>query len=407
MDVSRLPGIGITCYPSQGGSGIVATELGLNLARSGYAVHFICASPPLRLRHTANVFYHEVKMADYPVFQHPPYTLSLATAMAEAVTAHGLDILHVHYAIPHAASGFLAREMVGGSQRLKLITTLHGTDITLVGQAPAFFPMTRFLIERSDAVTAVSNFLARETRAVFEVARPIEVIPNFVDTRRFRPLVDRSRRCRFAAADEPLVLHASNFREVKNLPAVVAVFARIAAQLPARLLLLGDGPLREATLAELQALGLGDRVAAPGLIEDLAPLLPLGDLLLLPSRHESFGLVALEAMSCGVPVIATDRGGTAEFIADGSNGFLRDPDDIDGMTEAALRLLSDPDLHRHVAEEARRDAVASFGERCVLRQYLDLYDRLLGLGPPGERPAQRVVSTPSPGSPERRSGADG
>jgi N-acetyl-alpha-D-glucosaminyl L-malate synthase BshA len=373
--------IGIVCYPSSGGSGIVATELGLNLARSGYSVHFICASMPLRLQqYQENVFYHEVEVVDYPVFQYPPYTLSLATAMADTARRHGLDILHVHYAIPHAASGYLARQMVG-PERLKLITTLHGTDITLVGQEPAFFPITRFLIEQSDAVTAVSSFLARETREVFQVDRPVSVIPNFVDTRRFRPLEDRDRRARYAGEAEALLVHASNFRAVKNLPAVVEVFAAVAAVRPARLLLLGDGPEREPALARLRELGLADRVTAPGLVEDLAALLPLADLLLLPSRHESFGLIALEAMSCGVPVIATDRGGTDEFIDDGINGYLRDPDDVPGMVRAALDLLADPDLHRHLVEEARRDAVERFGSRCVLKQYIELYDEVLAAGP--------------------------
>ena len=375
--MSRLPSIGITCYPSQGGSGIVATELGLNLARSGYAVHFICASLPLRLRqYRENVFYHEVEVADYAVFQYPPYTLSLATAMAETAAKHHLDILHVHYAIPHAASGYLARQMVG-PDRLKLITTLHGTDITLVGQEPSFFPMTKFLIEQSDAVTAVSGFLARETRKVFGIERPVTVIPNFVDPRLFRPLEDPQARARYADEDEVLILHASNFREVKNLPAVVDVFAEVAAVRPAKLLLLGDGPERPAALERLKSLGLADRVTAPGLVEDLAEILPLGDLLLLPSRHESFGLIALEAMSCGVPVIATNRGGTDEFIDDGVNGFLRDPDDVAGMAAAALSVLGDPEFHRHLREEVRRDTVETFGARCVLKTYIDLYDEVL------------------------------
>ena len=375
--MSRLPAIGITCYPSQGGSGIVATELGLNLARSGYAVHFICQSLPLRLReYRDNVFYHEVEMADYPVFQYPPYTLSLATAMAETAQRHGLDILHVHYAIPHAASAYLARQMVG-ADRLSLVTTLHGTDITLVGQEPAFFPMTRFLIEQSDAVTAVSGFLARETRRVFGCARDIDVIPNFVDTRQFAPRDDRRARHRWCAPEEALLVHASNFREVKNVPAVVDVFAGVAARRPAHLLLLGDGPERKPALERLRALGLADRVTAPGLVEDLADVLPECDLMLLPSRHESFGLIALEAMSCGVPVIATDRGGTDEFIDDGINGYLRAPDDIAGMTAAALAILGDRGAWRHMREEARRDAVESFGARCVLRRYIELYDRVI------------------------------
>ncbi len=384
--MKRLPRIGITCYPSQGGSGIVATELGLNLARSGYSVHFICAGLPLRLRHyRENVFYHEVEVVDYPVFQYPPYTLSLATAMAETAIEHALDILHVHYAIPHAASGYLARQMVG-PDRLKLITTLHGTDITLVGQEPGFFRMTRFLIEQSDAVTAVSTFLARETRDVFGVKRPVTVIPNFVDTRQFRPLDLPDARSRYAREGESLIVHASNFREVKNLPAVVDVFAAVAAERPARLLLLGDGPEREPALARLREKGLADQVEAPGLVEDLGEVLPLADLMLLPSRHESFGLVALEAMSCGVPVIATDRGGTDEFIDDGVNGYLRDPDDVSGMAAAALTVLADPGLHRHLREEARRDAVETFGSRCVLKRYVELYDQVLapdGLSTPG------------------------
>jgi N-acetyl-alpha-D-glucosaminyl L-malate synthase BshA len=264
-----------------------------------------------------------------------------------------------------------------GPDRLKLVTTLHGTDITLVGQEPSFFPITRFVIEQSDAVTAVSGFLARETREVFGVQRPVEVIPNFVDARRFRPREDPRARARWARPEELLLVHASNFREVKNLPAVVAAFAEVARVRPARLLLLGDGPELAPTLARLQDLGLADRVSAPGMVQALEDELPLGDVLLLPSWHESFGLVALEAMACGVPVIATDRGGTDEFLDDGVNGFLRAPDDHAGIARAALALAADPGLQRHLAEEARRDAAERFGARCVLRQYVDLYDRVL------------------------------
>ena len=378
--MTRLPAIGITCYPSAGGSGIVATELGLALARTGYAVHFICTSLPLRLKqYRQNVFYHEVDVVDYPVFPSTPYSLSLASAMAGAAQQHGLDILHVHYAIPHAASGYLARDMVG-RDRLKLITTLHGTDITLVGQEPGYFPLTRFVIEQSDAVTAVSGFLARETRQVFQVERPIEVIPNFVDARHYRPRRDPERRARFADPSERLLVHASNFREVKNLPAVVDVFAGVAGRLPARLLLLGDGPEHAATLERLAALGLADRVHAPGQVDDLADYLPLADLLLLPSLHESFGLIALEAMACGVPAVATSRGGTDEFIDHGINGFLHDPHDVDGMVASAVRVLSDPDLRQLMGEEARRDAQETFGTRCVLKRYIELYDQVLSAG---------------------------
>ena len=379
--MSRLPVIGITCFPTAGGSGVIASELGVNLARSGYEVHFITRALPWRLRrYDRNIFFHQVDPFSYPVFQGDPYTLALATMMSEVATQHGLDILHVHYAIPHAASAFLAREMLGG--RVKVITTLHGTDVTLVGQEPSFLPITRFVIRRSDAVTAVSAFLRDETVRVFGVDCPIEVIPNFVDTRLFRPRHDERLRARYAAPEEKLLLHASNFRQVKNVPAVIEVFARVAARLPSRLLLIGDGPELPLARELAERLGVGDRVQCLGQVEHVAPILAEGDLLLLPSRHESFGLAALEAMSCGTPVIATNRGGTAEFIDDGHNSYLRDPDDYDGMAATALRLLGDPGLLQQVAEEARRDAVERFGERCVLKRYLDLYDRVLAAAPP-------------------------
>lgn len=375
--MSRLPTIGITCYPTQGGSGIIASELGLNLARTGYEVHFITSALPLRLqRFDRNIFYHQVEAASYPVFQTVPYTLSLATMMSEVATRHHLDILHVHYAIPHAASGFLAREMVG-PDRLKLITTLHGTDITLVGQEPSFFAITRFLIERSDAVTTVSQFLKQETEEVFGIERPITVIPNFVDTRHFHPRRETKERSRFAADDERLVMHASNFRKVKNVPAVVEVFSRLAEKVPCRLVMIGEGPEKVTAQQRVDALGLQDRVQFLGQVEDMAEIMPLADVLLLPSYHESFGLIALEGMSCGTAVIATNRGGTGEFIDSGHNGYLCDPEDIDDMTAKGLKLLQDDTHRQHISEEARRDAVEKFGARCVLKDYLELYDRVM------------------------------
>jgi N-acetyl-alpha-D-glucosaminyl L-malate synthase BshA len=376
--VSRLPAIGITCYPSQGGSGIIASELGLNLARTGYEVHFITSSLPLRLRgYERNIFYHQVDSAQYPVFQHPPYTLSLASAMSEVASRYGLDILHVHYAIPHAASAFLAREMIG-PERLKIITTLHGTDITLVGQEPSFFPITRFLIERSDAVTAVSRFLKDETVRVFGVQRPIDVIPNFIDTRVFHPREDPRQRAYFAKPEERILLHASNFRKVKNVATVVEVFAQVVAEVPSRLLFVGDGPEVRPVRERVETLHLADKVRFLGQVENIERILPLADLMLLPSLHESFGLIALESMSCGTPVIATDVGGTAEFIDSGHNSFLCDPHDVRAMSQIAVRLLKDPAFRQHVAEEGRRDAVEKFGARCVLKQYLALYDRVAG-----------------------------
>lgn len=375
----RLPTIGITCYPSHGGSGVVASELGLSLARSGYEVHFISSAMPFRLRrYDRHIFHHPVVAPTYPVFETPPYTLALATTMADVARRHGLDILHVHYAIPHAAGAYLAQQMLG-RDRIKVITTLHGTDITLVGQEPSFFPMTRFLIERGDAVTAVSRWLERETRRVFEIERPIDVIPNFVDARSFHPgAASPADRRHLAADDERLLLHASNFRPVKNVGAVLAVFARVAPEVPSRLLLIGDGPERRQVQQETERLGLADRITFLGEVERMQEVLPLADLLLLPSLHESFGLVALEAMACGVPCVATDRGGTAEFIVSGHNGYLCDPRDVDAMAEAALRVLTDPEHRRHLGEEARRDAVSGYGVPCVLKQYVDLYDRVLG-----------------------------
>ena len=381
----RMPAVGITCYPTQGGSGVVATELGVNLARHGCAVHFISSSLPFRLRqYSENIFYHPVDMPQYPVFQNSPYTLSLATVMSETAVRCGLDILHVHYAIPHAASAYLARQMVG-PERLKVVTTLHGTDITLVGQEPSFFPITRFVIEQSDAVTAVSSFLRDETARVFGVGRPIEVIPNFVDARVYRPREDDELRRRLAPGGEAVLMHASNFRKVKNLPAVLEVAARVAAEVPVRLVLAGDGPEMPAVRDRAAALGLADRTSFLGHVDDLAGVLPAADVLLLPSLHESFGLVALEAMACGVVPVVTDRGGADDFIQDGVNGFLRDPEDIGGMADAVLQVLRDAALRGQLAEDARRDAAGDFGIACVLKKYLDLYDRLLGL--PGPRAA--------------------
>ncbi len=373
-----LPRIGITCYPSQGGSGVVASELGLNLARHGYEVHFISSSMPWRLRrYRKNIIYHKVDMPQYPVFQQSPYTLSLASVMSDTAIRYNLDILHVHYAIPHAASAFLAQQMVGQEQ-LKVVTTLHGTDITLVGQEPSFFPLTRFLIQKSDAVTAVSEFLKQETLRIFDIDRAIETIPNFVDGRLFRPRADTSARREFAADDEILFFHASNFRPVKNVSAVIKVFAGISDKVKARLLLVGDGP-EMVTIQEMtQALNLSDKVQFMGAMEDMAAILPQADILLLPSLHESFGLVTLEAIACGVVPIATSRGGSSDFIQHGSNGFLCDPHDIELMVKYALQLSLDKDLREHMAEEGRRVASGDFGVSCVLKKYMELYDRLLG-----------------------------
>ena len=378
----RMPTVGITCYPSQGGSGVVATELGLHLARRGCEVHFISSHLPFRLQgYDRNIMHHKVEMPSYPVFEHSPYTLSLASAMADVARRCNLDLLHVHYAIPHAASAYLARQMLL-PHRVPVITTLHGTDITLVGKEPSFFPITRFVIEQSDAVTAVSKFLKDETVRVFDCGRDIEVIPNFVDTRVFRPRPDHELRARFAPDGRFLVLHASNFRRVKNTPAVIETFDAVRRQAPAALLLVGEGPELPAVRREVAARGLEDRVHFLGHFDRLEDILPVADALLLPSWHESFGLVALEAMACGVVPVATSRGGAGEFIVDGHNGFLREPDDVEGMTGALLDLARDPAQRAHMAEVGQRDAATDFGAGCVVRRYLDLYEKLLGAGRP-------------------------
>ena len=376
----KMPNIGITCYPDQGGSGVVATELGLHLARHGCEVHFITSHLPFRLRsYAANIFHHPVDLPEYPVFRSSPYTLSLATAMHDVARQHDLDILHVHYAIPHTASAFLAQQMLQPTN-LKVVTTLHGTDITLVGQEPSFFPITRFLIERSDAVTTVSTFLKDETVRVFGVGEDIEVIPNFVDPRVFLPETRSELRGRLAPAGEALLLHASNFRPVKNVPAVLDVFRQVCQRHPARLVLVGDGPELKGVRRQVKELGLEESVVFLGVSESLEEILPVADILLLPSLHESFGLVALEAMACGVIPVATSVGGAGEFIVDGSNGFLRHPEDIAGMVEAVDRVLASPALKQNMAEDARRDATLDFGASCVIRQYLDLYEGLLARG---------------------------
>ncbi len=373
----RMPTVGITCYPSQGGSGVVATELGLHLARRGCEVHFISSQLPFRLHgYDRNIIHHKVEMPRYPVFEHSPYTLSLATAMVDVAERYGLDLLHVHYAIPHAASAYLARQMMS-PRPLPVITTLHGTDITLVGQEPSFFPITRFVIQQSDAVTAVSRFLKDETIRVFGVGQEIQVIPNFVDGRTFRPRPEHPLRDKFTAGGRCVLLHASNFREVKNLPAVIEVLAGLRPEQPVVLLLAGEGPELARIRELVHARGLDDRVEFLGHVDQLEEIMPVADVLLLPSWHESFGLVALEAMSCGVVPVATDRGGASEFIVDGHNGFLRGPDDVPGMVKVVSELIADPQLRSQVAEQARRDANGDFGVGCVVRRYLELYESLL------------------------------
>jgi N-acetyl-alpha-D-glucosaminyl L-malate synthase BshA len=376
--MERMPRIGVVCYPSPGGSGIVATELGLAMAGLGCEVHFVSYAPPVRLKgFVENVQFHQVNTDNYPVFHHPPYTLSLATKLVDVAREHKLDLLHVHYAVPHATCAFLAREMLGNSG-LKTVTTLHGTDITLVGVQPAFHTVVRFSIEQSDGVTAVSEWLRERSYDAFDLRSPIEVIPNFVDTERFAPRPRPACLGSFVRSGRKVVMHASNFRAVKNIPAVIEVFYRIQKEVPSNLLLIGEGP-ELATAHELvRDLGLTDEVFFLGLQDAIDELLAQTDLLLLPSEHESFGLIALEAMASGVPVIATDQGGTRELIEPGRSGFLSNPHDHETMAGRGIEILRDDTMWQQVSQAARARAVGHFDQQAVVGRYLEYYRKILG-----------------------------
>ena len=370
--------IGIVCYPTPGGSGIVAVELGKSLAQLGHKVHFITSGNPSRLsRFDENIYLHKVETGEYPLFQQSnPYALSLAVKIREVAEQYDLDLVHVHYAIPHAASAFLAKEMLK-PKKLRTVTTLHGTDITLVGMMPSFYSITRFIISASDAITSVSRFLKQQTIDEFKIEKHIEVINNFVDSDEFQPVVDPAIRKRLAPNGEKLVMHVSNFRKVKNLPVVVEVFNEVKTEIPARLVLVGDGPELEAVERQVARLGIRDDVIFMGDREFIADILPGGDVFLLPSRHESFGLAALEAMSCGVPVVGSDVGGLHEVIVDGETGFLCDPQDIGCMKHLILQLLRNDELRSTVAEKARARAVQQFSRERVVNEYQEMYHKVL------------------------------
>jgi N-acetyl-alpha-D-glucosaminyl L-malate synthase BshA len=373
--------IGITCYPTYGGSGVVATELGIELAARGHEVHFITYSQPFRLNgREENIRYHEVPVSNYPLFEYPPYDLALATRMAEVAEIYSLDLLHVHYAIPHSVSALLARQMLATQGiHLPFITTLHGTDITLVGLDRSYLPITRFGIDESDGVTAISEYLRDRTREAFSVKKPIEVIRNFVNCDLYRrdPELVARERPKFAEPNERLLVHLSNFRPVKRVLDVVSVFARIAKGLPARLMMIGDGPDRSAAEFLAKRMGIGDRVEFVGKQENVHELLPLADLMLMPSEMESFGLAALEAMACNVPSIATKVGGVPELIENDENGLLFDVGDIAGMAEAGVELLSDSDRLDEMAAEARRTAQAKFCASRIIPHYERFYHEVI------------------------------
>jgi len=386
--------IGITCYPTYGGSGVVATELGIELAARGHEVHFITSSLPFRLTgRETNIHFHEVAVYNYPLFEHPPYDLALATRMAEVAEFYALDLLHVHYAIPHSISALLARQMLETQQAaasrryLPIITTLHGTDITLVGLDRSYLPITRFGIEQSDGVTAISSHLRERTREAFNIQGEIEVIRNFVNCDLYVrvPTKVAAMRPRFAEPDEKLLTHLSNFRPVKRILDVIEVFAKVSAALPARLMLIGDGPDRSAAEHLALRLGVADRIHFLGKQDNVNELLPLADLMLMPSEMESFGLAALEAMACSVPTIATRVGGVPELIDDNVNGLLFPVGNIEAMSTAAIALLNDTLRLAAMAAAGRRTASDRFCTTRIIPLYETYYERVLTRAQSAER----------------------
>ncbi len=370
--------IGITCYPTYGGSGVVATELGLELAKRGHEVHFISYSMPFRLKeYQENAIFHEVQMMSYPLFQYPPYTLALAAKLAEVSEEADLDILHAHYAVPHAVCAYLAKQ-VSRSKKLRVATTLHGTDITLVGADQSFRMLTRFGIDMSDGVTAVSEFLRRRTVEVFETTRPIDVIPNFVDTARFAPRPrDAEPRGPITRKNGRVILHISNFRQTKRAPDVVRAFAAIRREVPSTLLMVGDGPDRTRSREVAVELKVERYVRFLGQVDDVEDVICSADLFMLASENESFGLAALEAMAMGVPVIATNAEGLPELIKDGETGYLVPVGDVVRMARRAVEVLSSAGRHAALSEASRRLVLERYDANRIVPMYEEFYARVM------------------------------
>jgi L-malate glycosyltransferase len=369
--------IGITCYPTYGGSGVVATELGIELAARGHEIHFISYAMPIRLTGASErIFFHEVEVTTYPLFDHPPYTLALATKMGEVAEQASLDLLHVHYAIPHSVSALLAR-MMASPRRLPFITTLHGTDITLVGSDRSYLPITRFSIEQSDGVTAISNYLRDRTLREFEIKRPIDVIPNFVNCDLYKKCDNEAARARWAPGGEPILMHLSNFRPVKRLTDVIEIFALVREKIPVKLVLIGDGPDRGAAEYIVRKKRLTKDVFFLGKQDRVHEKLGVADLFLLPSDEESFGLAALEAMACEVPVVATNVGGLPEVVKHGVDGYLFEPRDVHTAAKYALEILTRPDRGRMMGQMARTDARAKYCSNDIIPLYEAYYEKIL------------------------------
>lgn len=363
--------IGITCYPTYGGSGIVATELGLELARRGHEIHFISYANPIRLSlDTPNIHYHEVEVSSYPLFQYPPYSLALASRMAEVAERQSLDLLHVHYAIPHSISALLAQQMVGPKRRLPFVTTLHGTDITLVGADRTYFPITKFSIEKSNGITTISNYLKTRTREFFGVTNDIRTIHNFVNCNIYKPAAERR-------PGPKRLLHISNFRPVKRVVDCIRILAEVRKHVDATLVMAGDGPERSPAESLAHDLGVEKYVDFLGKQDHIERLLPTADVLLLPSELEAFGLAALEAMACGVPPVAANSGGVPELITHGVDGYLEPVGDTAAQAARATELLSNDSLYERVSHDARQTALTRFCTERLIPQYESYYDEVL------------------------------
>ena len=363
--------IGITCYPTYGGSGIVATELGLELARRGHEIHFISYANPIRLSlDTPNIHYHEVEVSSYPLFQYPPYCLALASRMAEVAERQQLDLLHVHYAIPHSIAALLAQQMVAATRRLPFVTTLHGTDITLVGADRTYFPITKFSIEQSNGITTISEYLKTRTREFFGVANEIHTIHNFVNCSIYQPAPERR-------PVEKRLLHISNFRPVKRVLDCIRILAEVRKHIPANLVMAGDGPERSPAESLARELGIQSHVTFLGKQDHIERLLPTAHVLLLPSELEAFGLAALEAMACGVPPVATDRGGVPELVTNGVDGYLEPVGDVAAQAARVVDLLSNDTLYEQLSAAARQTALKRFCTDLIIPQYEHHYQQVL------------------------------
>ena len=369
--------IGITCYPTYGGSGVVATELGKKLADLGHEIHFISYALPYRLNEfTSNIFFHEVEVLKYPLFEYPPYSLSLASKMAEVIEFQKLELLHVHYAIPHATSAFLAKKLIN-DDTFKIITTLHGTDITLLGSDPSFFKITKFSIEQSDGITAVSQFLKEETQNVFNINKPIEVIPNFVPLNLGFPEKLPEVRKRFADEDEKIITHISNFRPLKRVIEIVPIIKKVLQKHRLKVLMIGDGPERYKVEELCRQEGLCDTIQFLGKQENIHDLLCISDLFLLPSETESFGLAVLEALAFGIPCITSNAGGLTEVNIDRQTGFTVPVGDIDAYVESLMFLLNDKSLYNQMSKNAKEYAENKFSCSKIVPEYVEFYKKIL------------------------------